>query len=233
MNIGIIIFARMSSSRLPGKMLMNISGRTLLETVIERAKRIDGASNIVVATSEQQGDNQICKQAENSDVLCFRGSLEDVTARALGCAEKYGFDYIVRICGDRPFLEPELYTNLIQLCKAKDMDLATNVIGKTFSPGLTAEVVKTSSLKKYYPYFDISDKEHVTQYFYKNQKIFSIKNITSLKPEYKNISLVIDTKKDLEKIQWVSEQLGENNINASIDDIFKYTKQWTEKYEIN
>lgn len=108
MKIVATIEARTTSSRLPGKVLMDIAGKPMLQHVIERAKRIDGLDDIVVATTVNRGDDPIVALAEGQSVGCFRGSEDDVLGRLAGVVADYTVDVLVKITGDMPLLDPEL-----------------------------------------------------------------------------------------------------------------------------
>ena len=102
-TIGLIIFSRLNSSRLPGKALLEISGRPLLGHVIDRAKKISKQYPLVIATSNTSSDDAIEKFAVSEKIKIFRGSLNNVLLRAIKCCEKFNFNGFARICGDRPF----------------------------------------------------------------------------------------------------------------------------------
>ncbi|MEE8077583.1 MAG: glutamate-1-semialdehyde aminotransferase, partial [Pseudomonadales bacterium] len=103
--IGAIIQARMSSVRLPGKVLMKAAGRTVLQYVIERLKQCAALDGIVVATSTDDRDMPIVNHCEELGVAVCRGSLEDVAWRSLEVAERFGFGVFVRVCADSPLLD--------------------------------------------------------------------------------------------------------------------------------
>ena len=102
-DVGIIIQARMGSSRLPGKILMDYEGNTLLGHIISRLERLDYPAEKVIATSVLPKDDVVEGFCQKSGVICFRGSEENVLERYFECARKYGFSQIVRMTGDNPF----------------------------------------------------------------------------------------------------------------------------------
>ena len=103
-KIGVLIFSRFDSSRLPGKALLDISGKELLGRVIDRSKKIRGITGVAVATSDRNIDDNVAAFAKAQGVDVFRGSVDDVAKRAIEACNFYGWDAFVRICGDRPFL---------------------------------------------------------------------------------------------------------------------------------
>ena len=107
-KVAAIIFSRFDSKRLPGKALIDIYGRCLLGRVIDRAKCIKGIDFVIVATTDREIDDQIVRFARTQEVDVVRGSCEDVLQRALDACEKYKLTKFARICGDRPFFDPDL-----------------------------------------------------------------------------------------------------------------------------
>ena len=108
MSIGLVIFSRMDSNRLPGKALKTFAGRALLGHVIDRAKATRNADLVIVATSDRGTDDKIAAYAEAQGAEVFRGSAHDVLGRAVGCAEAFGLTVLGRICGDSPFIAPQM-----------------------------------------------------------------------------------------------------------------------------
>lgn len=226
MRVGQLIFSRMSSSRLPGKALCHINGRALLGRVIDRARRVERETEIVIATSELNDDDSICSFAEKEGVLVYRGDLDNVAGRALACCREFGFDYFVRICGDRPFLSPILIDQLLDIAVKNNLDLATNCMKKTFPAGMATEIVKTDALLKVLERSqDHEDMEHVTRYFYKNPQEFNIFNLESSDQSFATVNLAIDTKDDLEKANWIERHLTDAD-SDSLEVIVALSKSW-------
>ena len=146
MKIGAIIFSRFSSQRLPGKALMDISGRSLLGRVIDRTREIQGIHKIIIATSTDVEDDQIENFSKKENIEIYRGSLDDVASRALDTCVKYNLDKFVRICGDRPFFSPNLISELIELSNSSNFEIITTTFPRTYPPGLTCEILNTKTL---------------------------------------------------------------------------------------
>lgn len=229
MKIGAVIFSRNSSSRLPGKALIDISGRCLLGRVIDRAKDIEGIDEIVVATSSDKEDDQIVNFAKNENVKIYRGSLKDVARRALDSCLEYNLDKFVRICGDRPFFSPNLVSKLIDLSNNTDYEIITTTFPRTYPPGLTCEILKTKILEdSINSIINTEDKEHVTSYFYKNSDKFLIKNIYPNEDiNFDGINLCVDTQKDLERAIWIADEMDKNELSYdNIRKIVELAHQW-------
>lgn len=227
MTTGLIIFARMSSTRFPGKMLHPVAGRALLGRVIDRVRLVGGDHQIVVATSDHGSDDAIERFAEMEDTVVFRGSLDDVGARAMACCQAYGFDRFARICGDRPFLPWELICDLLEMHASQDLDLATNAQTKSYPAGTMTEIVATEALERVlYASSDPGDREHVTRYMYKHPSRFKIGSRESGQPGWTQLRLSIDQQEDVERIEWIMEQLGAKPETARLEEMVALVPDW-------
>jgi spore coat polysaccharide biosynthesis protein SpsF len=228
MATGLIIFARMGSTRLPGKMLLPIGGRPLLGRVIDRARCAGGNCPIVVATSNEAGDDAIERFARKEGVDVFRGSQDDVAARALGCCEVHGFERFARICGDRPFLPWELIDALRAAAEQDDLDLASNVVEKTYPAGTATEIVATRALRRVLERtFDRQDREHVTRYIYAKPEGFRVANRRSGQQGWQRLNLAIDDKSDAERTEWILARLGAEPERARLERVIALATEWT------
>jgi len=235
MKIGAIIFSRMSSSRLPGKALLDIYGKSLLDRVLERVKSIKKINHICIATSKNKEDDKIEYFAKSRKIEIFRGSLNDVSSRALSAANHFKYDSFLRVCGDRPFLDPNIYDQLIETHKLNSNDLTTNIFPRMVPPGLTGEVIKVEALSKSILRSDNSiDREHVTRFFYKNPHFFKIQNIRSLKNSHlTDLRLVIDNEQDFERAVWILKKINEKGCNEfSTKKVISYAKEWELKNKL-
>ncbi len=223
-KVGIIIFSRFSSKRLPGKAMQMILEKPLLGHVISRAKKINKNIKVVVATSTLGSDDIIEKYALEQKIAVFRGDLENVVLRSVNCCEKFGFEDFVRVCGDRPLFPPELCRDLIDIHKSGKFDLTTNAQLKTFPYGMTAEVINTKSLKKLMKLVKLkSDKEHLTSFYYKNPNLFSIKNISCKTKNISKLNYAVDYKKDIRRISRLLRKLKKPYELVSMQDIVSKT----------
>lgn len=199
MKIGIAILCRYSSTRLPGKILREIHGRSVLGHIIDRVRRGAPSASIVVCTSTDSSDDVIAQFAFREKVNCFRGHLEDVAGRVLTCAEEFGWDYIVRINGDNIFTDPDTLQCMIAIASTDEFDFVTNVPGRTFPLGMSVEILRTSFYREV-----ISEvrepgyREHVTSWLYDNPEVgrrFIYRNTVC--PAAAGLDLALDTEADL------------------------------------
>ena len=223
---GAIVFARYDSARLYGKVLKKIAGRPMLDHVLARVQRIQPDLPITLATTNRSVDKPLADWAELHKISVFRGSLENVTNRAVACGEKSNFSGFIRVCADRPFLDPIMNRKLLQTFELNDVDLATNAFEKTFPNGAMAEVIRIAALQKVLRETDNPDDlEHVTPYIYRHAERFRIKNLRALDNSLAPLNLAVDTYADLCRTRWVAEHL-DNPITSSFDDIVELTKEW-------
>ena len=226
MKAGVVVFARLDSTRLPRKALLDISGRTLLGRVFDRARAVAGIP-VVLATSDRPVDDPLDEAARAEGVGVFRGSVDDVACRAIACCDAFGFDVFARVCGDRPFHDPGLIEQLFAMQLRDQLDLATNAFEKSFPPGLTAEVVSVPALRRAMATSsDPEDREHVTRYFYRHPAEFRIGSLRPPAQPFPPVSLVVDTESDLARARWIASQLPAPGEAAPIADVVRLASEW-------
>ena len=192
-----IIQARMGSSRFPGKVLHNVAGKLILKYLLERLDHCEYLDRIVVATSTDDSDTPIADYCSEEGVDCYRGPLLDVAGRFIEVIDAYQIDSFVRVCADRPLLDQRLVDHGIRTFLQGDFDLVTNVLPPTYPSGQTVEVIRSSAMRHAYLRMRaIEDLEHVTRFFYKNQRDFTIRNFASHE-DYSAIHLSIDTSRGM------------------------------------
>lgn len=220
MTEALVIFSRFDSTRLPGKALMDVGGRPLLGRCIDRARLVPGAPRIIVATSDRAVDDVIAAFAAAEGVSVFRGSADDVAGRALACCRQFRLTRFARICGDSPFLSPELIGALLAVHRATACAVACNVHPRTFPPGLSTEIVAASAMECACASPDPEDHEHLTRFFYRNAHEFRVVNLAA--QGYDSLSrlrLVVDTAADLARASLLAERLGDSAATAGLDAV--------------
>lgn len=170
-----ILQARVSSTRLPGKVLKPLLGEPMLVRQIERMRRARTIEQVVVATSAGAEDDAIEQLCRAHGVTCFRGSLTDVLDRFYQAASAYPTDSVVRLTGDCPLIDPELIDQVVELHRTGGFDYTSNSVDRTYPDGLDVEVVRFECLKQAWQNAKLqSEREHVTPYFYKHPERFKI-----------------------------------------------------------
>jgi spore coat polysaccharide biosynthesis protein SpsF len=191
-----VVQARYSSVRLPGKVLLELSGQTILGWVIQKLTCCSLISQIVIATSADSSDDPIVAFCNARGLNCFRGSLNNVALRFSDVLETFQSDAFLRISADSPMIDPLIVDAAIRKFLAGKYDLVTNVQKRTFPKGQSVEVLHADTFKKVAkmlqsPY----DQEHVTSYYYRNPARFRIHNIES-ENKCGHLQLSVDTMED-------------------------------------
>ncbi|OIQ50067.1 3-deoxy-manno-octulosonate cytidylyltransferase [Pseudodesulfovibrio hydrargyri] len=181
-TIGAFIQARMSSSRLPGKVLKEISGKPLLEYVFERMEKVQGLDFFVVATSSDDSDRPVRDFCRSRAVPCYGGPLDDVALRFVEAAREYPCDAMLRYCADSPLVDVAVMARALALFRATDADVVTNVHPRTYPAGHCVEVVRSDVFARAYPLMKGPELEHNTMYFYNNDDKFKITNFECEEP---------------------------------------------------
>lgn len=197
-NLGLIIFARCGSKRLPGKVLKKINNRPILNYIVDRVKKIRPKNKIIIATTTFKKDDAIVNFCKKNKISFFRGPNDNVLLRAINCCKKYKFDAFMRICADRIFFDYNLASKMIKKFRQNSFDIITNSLKKTFPRGMTCEIIKYKTIKDSYRKIKKkSDKEHILNYFYRNNKSIQIINIRSnYNKKIQMLNLSIDSKRD-------------------------------------
>ncbi|MDC0407641.1 glycosyltransferase family protein [Candidatus Thioglobus sp.] len=232
-QVDIIIEARMTSSRLPGKILLEAVGRPMLGLMIERLKNVDNISNIIIATTLNQSDDKVEELANRENILCYRGSEDDVLGRVLESAFFFETDVIVEITGDNPLSDPTLVSNMIDkfLELSSDIDFLSNDVGYynddipvSFPLGLNVKVFKRDLLESVERKTnDPLDREHVVNYILKNISQYRVYNYMASgvyhRPE---LRFTMDYQEDYLLIKEVFEHLYHNDKKFTTEDIINF-----------
>lgn len=217
-NVVAILQARMSSVRLPGKVLMNLSGKTLLDWIMERMRHSQTLDKVIVASTINQSDQPIIDHCYKNNYLVFRGSEENVLERYYECARAYSAEIIVRLTCDDPFKDPFMVDEYVKLIeKNKNLDYVSNTIEPTYPEGFDLEVFTFKALEK--AYFEASlssEKEHVTPFIWKNSHLFHCRSIKN-KSNFSHYRLTIDTISDFKRIEMLLTRLSPNKVLSSED----------------
>lgn len=177
--IGLILQARMSSKRLPGKVMTLINGKPLLQHVVNQCELSGISGPIIVCTSNEQSDNPIYEYCKNNNINVYRGPLDNVYERYLGCITSFKLSAFGRICCDSPGVSPSLIKLAVKTYELeKGVDLVSNVCLRSFPVGQSIEVVNAETFKsKLFQNSDGFSKEHVTQTFYSDPLSYNVVSI--------------------------------------------------------
>jgi len=208
-NVVAIIQTRMGSTRLPGKVLIDIFGATMLSRVVNRTREAKLLNQIVVATSDNQIDDAVEREADRLGVSSFRGSENDVLDRYYQAAQSFGAEVVVRITSDCPLIDPTIIDMVVSAFLNDNFDYTSNALVRTYPRGLDVEAFSMSALTRAWqqaskPY----ERVHVTPYIYENPSIFKLLSISD-SHNYSNYRWTVDTPEDLEFVRRIYERLGD------------------------
>jgi len=208
-----IIQARMGSSRLPGKVLRRLSGRTVLERVVLAAQHSGVLDELVVATTVEDADDAIVVECEAIGVPCYRGPVDDVLTRFLGVLDQYESDIVLRFTADCPLLDPNLVARAHRVFVAAGVDYMTTSITRTLPRGLDVEVVRTPVLREIDSLATDHHRTHVTSYIYTHADKFDVIGMTT-QPDLSHLRLTLDTEDDWKLIESIVEQYGDEPVSV-------------------
>ena len=207
MRIVAIIQARMSSTRLPGKVMADIAGKPLLERVVRRTRQAKSASLVMVATTDGPQDDVIEEFCEKACTAYFRGSEQDVLDRYYQSAKSVLPDAVVRITADCPLIDPIVIDTVAKIFLESNCDYASNTIEPTYPDGLDTEIFSYKTLERAWKEARLrSEREHVTPYMWKHPQLFRLVNVKNNK-DLSKLRWTVDTAEDLEFVRCVYKYL--------------------------
>jgi len=215
--IAIIIQARMSSSRLPGKVMRNLVGIPMIQHVINRAKQAKLADEVVVATTTKAVDDELADFCKKSASI-FRGSEDDVLGRFYHAAREKGVDVVVRITADCPLVDPQVIDECIRQFLEKNVDYLSNFHPPTFPNGFETEVFSFHALERAWNEANmLSEREHVTPYLWKNPGKFRLENMPFTR-DVSNMRVTVDDLNDFIVVERVLKSIGEGgSVNEVVE----------------
>jgi spore coat polysaccharide biosynthesis protein SpsF len=214
------IEARMTSTRLPGKVLLEAAGKPLLEHMIERLRRSRALDEIVIATTAEASSDPIVALGERLGVGVFRGSEDDVLARVLGAAEAYDADLIVETTGDCPLIDPATIDEVVARFNEGHADYCSNLLERTYPIGMAVQAFPTAVLAEVAQLTqDPADREHVSLYIYEHPEQYRLRNVAFDRPESAELRLTVDTPEDYALVKAVFEELYPRDPAFGLDAI--------------
>lgn len=234
MKVVCIIQARVGSSRLPGKVLKEICGKTVLEHDIDRLKRVKNIDEIVIATTTEEKDIEIENEAKRLGVKYFRGSENDVLSRYYYAAKEANADIVIRVTSDCPCMDSKLIDDMIIkfIRENNKFDYMNNTLERTFPRGYDVEIFTFKILEEAFNNAKKDyEREHVTPYIYNNKKnkLFIYKN----DKDYSDLRVTLDTIEDFQVIEKIYNELYYTNPYFSLEDVTKFLYSNKEIIEIN
>lgn len=220
MRVVAIIQARMGSTRLPGKVLEDVGGRSMLSRVVRRTRRASTLDEVVVATSTASQDDPILLECRRLGIGCFRGSEADVLDRYFGAAEAYRAQSVVRVTSDCPLIDWSVIDRVVSAFREGRPDYASNTLERTYPRGLDTEVMTREALARAWceasePY----ERVHVTPYLYRHPELFRLLPVIGER-DASAARWTVDTPEDLLFVRTVYQRFGDT-------DRFSWQDAWT------
>ena len=207
------IEARMTSSRLPGKVLMEAGGKPLLAHLVNRLKAVTSIDKICLATTTNTSDDVLVDFALREEISVYRGSEHNVLSRVIGAAESVGADNIVEITGDCPIIDPEIVEQAIRIYHCNNSDYVSNAKVLSWPVGMDVQVFSLATLRRSQSMTsDPLDEEHVASHIRRHPEIFSHLNIVAPpSAHWPELGLTLDEHDDYVLIKKIIEYFGDGN----------------------
>lgn len=233
MKVLTVIQARLGSTRLPGKVLMKIEGKTVLQHTIERVRASKKAGRIVVATTIKEEDLKIVKLCAGLGVSVYCGSEDDVLDRYYQAAKIIKADPVVRITSDCPLIDPEVIDRVIGFYFRTKQDYATNTFPPTYPDGQDVEVFSFSALKRAWKESRLaSEREHVSLYIRNHPELFKITNL-KYRQDLSRKRWTLDRYEDYKFIKTVYRPLYRKNRIFGMNEVLNFLKKHPELEQLN
>ncbi|MDD5176141.1 MAG: glycosyltransferase family protein [Sterolibacterium sp.] len=229
------IEARMTSSRLPGKVLLPAGGKPLLAHLVHRLRAVPSLDAIVLATTAKPTDDPLAAFAAEQGIACFRGSEDDVMERVIGAAASVGAETVVEITGDCPLIDPQIVEQVIRLFLNNDCAYASNAHIRGYPDGMDVQVFRLESLRRSAAMTsDPTEHEHVTLHIRRHPELF--RPIHLLPPhelDWPDLGLTLDEPADYRLIKTLVEYFGAENPLFSCREIIALLRSRPDLVAIN
>ena len=221
-----IIQARMGSTRLPGKVLLDLGDRAVLGWVVLAAKAIPGVDQVVVATSTLSQDRAIADWCAANEVACFRGSEQDVLTRFADAARLFEAEIVLRLTADCPLLDPEVCGQVLALLHLTGADYATNADPRRWPDGLDCEALRAAALfSAENQAISDHDREHVTPFIRNNRDRYRVDSLACPLPGLGSERWTLDTPADFEFLQNLARRLSSTRPPSWVE-VLNATRDW-------
>lgn len=230
------IEARMTSSRLPGKVLLPaISEKTMLSCLVDRLRQVKSIHDIVLATTVNGADDSLETFARKENIAFFRGSEEDVMGRVIDAADSVGADIVVEITGDCPIIDPILVEQTIQMFHHNQCDIASNSFVRSYPDGMDTQVFFLETLKRSAAMTkEPLDREHVTLHIFNHPQLF--RPVYLIAPPdlfWPDLGLTLDEREDYELLRRIIKHFGNSNPYFSCSNVLELLRERPDWVEIN
>jgi spore coat polysaccharide biosynthesis protein SpsF len=209
-RVNAVIQARLSSTRLPGKVLRPLGGKTVLSWVIRAAARTHNVDTVILATSTDPSDDAVAEEARRCGAAVVRGPLDDVLTRYMLAVRAHPCDAVLRLTADCPLHDPRLIAQVVGLWRADPtLDHVSNILGRHYPRGLDAEVIRTATLEEQDRVATGTHREHVTSNIYTRPEAYRCAGVVSA-VDNSDLRVTLDTPEDAELLDAVVRALGDD-----------------------
>lgn len=225
----------MTSSRLPGKVLLQAAGKPMLEHLVNRLRAVPSLDGIVLATTVNATDDKLEEFSKRVGIGCYRGSEEDVMARVIGAAESAGADVVVEITGDCPINDPQIVEQTIRMFEVHHADYVSNAHVRSYPVGMDTQVFRLATLRRSASMTrDALDHEHVTLHIRNHPEIFSQVHLVA-PPEvhWPELGLTLDEANDYRLLKQIIEHFDAVDSLFSCLDVVQFLRQKPDWVAIN
>ena len=235
MKIVATIEARMTSSRLPGKPMLEVCGKPILGHLVDRLNAVPSLNAVVLATTRNQTDDVMVSYAKQIGIEVFRGDEDDVMGRVVEAGRSVDADLIVEITGDCPIIDPEIIEQAIRIYQHNTYEYVGNQHVRSYPDGMDVQVFALDILAKSESMTsEPLDREHVTLHIRNNPEIFSHLNLVA-PPEihWPELGLTLDEQSDFELLKLIIEHFYATKPLFSCLDVVRFLREHPELQEIN
>lgn len=235
MKIVATIEARMTSSRLPGKVLLQVFGKPMLHHLVTRLRMVPSLDAIVLATTVNADDDVLEEFAREEGIGCFRGSEEDVMSRVIGAATSASADIVVEITGDCPLVDPQIVEQVIRMFHVHQVAYISNAHIRSFPDGMDVQVFRLETLRTSAAMTDDPlDREHVTLHIRNHPELFPpVHLVAPPEQHWPELGVTLDDSRDYELIRRIMEHFGDLHTQASCLEIVRLLREHPDWVAIN
>ena len=229
-----IVAARMESTRLPGKVLFEINGKTIIQIMVDRMKFSKKLDKIIIATSTNPNDDLVETYCKKNNIECYRGSEENLISRYKQISDSINADIIVKFGADSPLIDPKIIDHVIEIYLKNNYDFVSNYgIPKTYPEGSALEVYSSLILNEAYNEAKKpSELEHISPFICNRPERYNLHRV-DYKKDISNYRFSLDYQEDFVVIKSIFEALHPINPNFTLEDIISWLDVNPKIFEIN
>lgn len=221
----VVLQARMSSTRLPGKVMMKVNGTPMIYWQIQRILKSKKVGKLVVATSLDSTDDPLVRFLEEKSISVHRGSLDNVLSRYVEVAIQFPHDALIRLTGDCPLVMPELMDQMIDQFHVEKVDYLSNTLKPTFPDGLDIEIIKPGILQELATFkLEAKELEHVTYGVYTRPERFKLSNFLN-DVDRSFDRWTVDYQQDLDFVRGIFEEFSGREASFSYREVCRFLAQ--------